>query len=489
MPPSNTFRLAGYPSVQAAVTAAIAAGPGSEVVIPKGDHPVTTTIDLTAAGADGLTIRGEPGARLVPSDTPTGALSTSRRFFKIGVDDDGRDNITITGLTFAAPAGGYGGFGTLDADEHAAIHLTDSTNCTVADNEILIDHGGVFVKGAASSNNRVLRNRIVGGWIVYSYAGAHRTVAADNTITGSPANAMSGVGNGTNPATDNQVIRNTILDAGRMGIEDSSSILRTHIVGNTIRRTGDDEVNGGDEHGLGISAVGRATLVQGNTVIDALHNAIELAGTGQRCIGNYLKGEAGDRTSEAVGGIIVNGGDVTGYPRGATIADNTILAGFREQITLFGACGSVSVVGNIGEDYSRAFLSLESNDAATRCTAAANVLRLTTPVADSVLRTGFVTYSGAGTGGVGCRVVDNIVTYEAAADSGTGDEYFVRAGTNGVLVMGNLFDGGGISSSGGVPRLGGNGATNTGLKVIANTFVGGATYSLTGYTSPVDQFN
>lgn len=339
---------------------------------------------------------------------------------------------------------------------------------------------GVLVKGSSNVDTEVTDNYISGGGgIVYSYSGASRTLAARNTIIGALGNGMSGTGNGGAGTynKDCRVVDNVIISPGRMGIEDWSQCRDTVIKGNIIQSPGALEADG-----FGISAVGEKSVIEGNEISDYLNYGIEANGAATAINNNRIRQVDNGKIHTGVA-IIINAHG-TGVETGAVVVNNAIDNSHR-AISVIESAGHVVVSNNTILDSVNG-VNINSTSAKTSFHCEGNVIKFTPPISGTTQRSAFNTYSTNNTGCKFAKIVNNLVQYESSAGPGTSSqgEWFVKVSTDNVLIAMNVFDAGGIANAGGNPRVGGVGVTSTGLAIIANKFLNGATFSTAGFTSP-----
>lgn len=251
-------------AIQAAINAAIAAGPGARVLLPPGTY---SCADLVIANATDLTIEGHGGA--VIEWQATGA--------RIGLQLSGTcDNVTIRGIHFL----GNG----LVADAHAGVYNLSGAvlsaikvlECVVEDCTLGISFNantsGSILNCTAAFN--VLRN-IVGEASGYGY-GLH-------------------VADGTGATTNTLLIGNSLDQCGRHSIYIARGF-GVQAIGNRIDRHRDATTDGA-ARGAIVVARGGGHIVQGN-VFTRPNNACIFA-------------DSGDIATETLSDVLIDGNVIT----------------------------------------------------------------------------------------------------------------------------------------------------------------------------------
>lgn len=443
-----------YTALQAALTAA-ATAPSRHVLLPAGTYNISNTLTVP----EGVIFEGAPGSVIRGHSTVTGTLDSSWRYIYV----NGVDRVTLRGLTLGTPVDTPAGAGGLETGQ--LIYILDSVGSKVegcvADWDAYGSHPVdtlqfVWVKGTGSLHNEIVGNYLTGLGIGYSYAGASHTRCANNTIVNARGNALSGLGN-TGFAEHCQVIGNTVSGGGRMGIEDWADIRWT-----VIR---DNHITGVDDYG--ISAVGKETLISGNSVNDVEGAyGIETGSHGMRVEGNDIRWT--DTGAIVTGtGIMVNnaGSDTDAAPSSCVITGNRIEnAGLG--VHTFAAPKSLIVSGN-------SFVNIKQRGVTvvTGSTGGAivsdNFFRYTDVALTPTHR--YAVYVEDANGPV--QVVGNSVHYTSGTTGSTNaDHGFLISASNTTLAGNSVINektGGGV-----VYSVAAGGATPTGCCFVANTFVG-----------------
>ena len=458
-------------AIGAAITAAVAALPasGGEVVVPPGAYTLAAT---TAITKDNVTITFLPGATIKPTSSPSGTLASKGRMFDIS----GRTRVTLRGARLLSPDS-EASF-SITYGEDGAVRIFNSTDCVVQDCRLTTAGDcGILVSGPNAIGNTVSGNKVTGAGITYSYGGAKATTCVNNTVRDAPSNGLAGTGNNNDSVAEGCVISgNHVFNSGRMGIEDWGSIRGSRILSNTVDRSGNDPTF--TDAGIGISAVGLDTLIQGNVVKDFRNFGIEVHGDGHRVIGNDIVQVAADRLDTADGVFVNSGG------RGALVQGNNIRR-VRRGLYAWHDCGVVEFIGNLIEDFLEVGIGCDITDPLSGYTASNNRLRITRPVKAGVIRYGITAFASAGNA-LGVNIARNHIQYAASAAVGVdGYEVSIQPVTPNTVVDGNVVYANGVTVQGLAPV----GATPPNVRIVNNTFLGGATKNVSGLPGVVDTNN
>lgn len=457
-------------------TTAIASGianaksSGKALVIPSGTYIVNQTFILDSS----VWIYGQEGSILRAGSSQTGDLAHRGWHFAVTAPD-----VTVQGLTIVAPVVPY----LNDFDEVASVHVMDAPRARILDNTFTGSEG-IFVKGPTTVDTQVIGNRLSGGpGIVYTYAGASRTLVANNVIDGSKGNAMSGTGNHGSAFNSGAIVENNIItNAGRMGIEDWGNCVDTIIRGNRIVRPGVLS----DDAGFAISAVGIRQIVQDNDIDDYEIYGIEASGNGTKVLrNNVLQNGSARGTGTAV---IING-HLANVTSGAEVIGNIIEAN-GIAVSVWSNAGLVHVEANSLID-NLVGVAVDSQDPLTGFEAINNTVTYNTPPVAVGSRRAFDTYSTGNTGVKSTLISNNTVTYNTGAwsEGASEDEWLAKIATDNVEISGNTFDAGSNHPATFIPKIGGNGATNSGLVVRLNRFLNGAQLDISWFTNPTVENN
>ncbi|QJD94404.1 right-handed parallel beta-helix repeat-containing protein [Mucilaginibacter robiniae] len=289
----------------------------------------TLIINRTLIVPSGVNITG---GTLVNGNNMSGYLLANGTFLKF----QNVSNSVIKNVTFKA-TNGFHLTGWLDAVVliKDAVNITVS-NCTFNLNQPYGKAGmeAVWITGPQSSKNNILSNKLKTCGIVYAENGASGTLVKGNSIINAHQNALTGTGNNAACASkDVSLIQNTIINAGRMGIEDFRYMDGTTIAANKIKGTGKSIKERVD--GMGISCVGYNSKVTGNIIEDAQTYCIESGGNHHILIADNT---IIDNELTATG-IMSN---VTSPPPSSHISNNSI----TRNNTIKGTYVAIAVFGN-----------------------------------------------------------------------------------------------------------------------------------------------
>ena len=347
----------------------------------RGDGHADDTAAIQAAlnaAPSGTTVLGETGATYVVSDTlsfpadqvtldlggasirmgkhgPAGSqLQANDTIFSIS----GRTGVRITNGKIARTVSGHAGSGISRLGRLAAlgtlsgatgnggmpylIHIVGGQNCQV-DHLTAACDGSLFAY-LYGSGHSISHNKIESGGIA-GLATRNATVQG-NTLTDSPADAISFTGFQGAPVVGTRYLNNTISGYGRVGIEEYSPdsglfCISPTFVGNTIASP-----SAANTSGTGISAISTRATVKNNKITDAEAWGIEATGLGTTVSGNQIDWSSRSKAALESTAIVIN----TSLPSDTEpviVRGNTINRG-ATGIELFGSAfyGPVTIEAN-----------------------------------------------------------------------------------------------------------------------------------------------
>jgi hypothetical protein len=417
---------------------------------------------LTIPSGGTLTSGGIKNAVLKASNTRSGLLGSRAIYINIS----GKNAVSVLGIKFQ-PA--------LNMTEQSAyantvILLSNSSNCTIADNtfdfNFLYAKGmsAIWITGPLAVSNKASGNVIKTLGITYCENGASYNIVQNNQLINASSNALGGIGNGTSPCTNNQVLNNTITNAGRMGIEDQQNTVGTIISGNTIIGAG--KMPGiALGLGMGISAVAKNTVVKQNKITDVKDYYIEVGGNNNVSV---LKNEIYD--SGKYSGIFVNftAKVANDLSKQTSIKGNSV-TGCSAGIETFGLATTqyITIDSNqVIDPVARAINIDAGNSVKSSILINNNTIRYNKPTNAS--RYGIVTYTRTSSSkqDYTFKVNGNLITYALNAGLGTGYDISMIIGFDNTAVTYNTINGYAGGRNVGVTN---NGAITNGVNFIGNT--------------------
>lgn len=445
------------------IDAALAlATPGVPVWFPPRQFVVNTHHDVLH---DYTVIEFAPGASIKLGDSPSGLLLSNGLVFRIVL----LTGVQVTNPVVDGPAVAWAWPG----NENAVFYIASSAHCrvtggrfTLTDTFTGVDGGGytnsmpaVMVRGP-SSYNEVDHNTVTGGGIIYSYAGSDSTYCHHNVLTSSQQNALSGTGNGgAGVYNDNCVVTdNVITSPARMGIEDWTNCRNTAIERNVITSAGS----------YALSSVSVGALIANNAVLNTVGAvAIETNGSGNRVINNRVRWTSGTPGT----GIMVNNSFVDSE-EGYLIQGNRIDGAYFAIDTISNCLDGV-ITGNRIRDWTTRGIDLAAITTLRPTVVSHNQLHQTVP--STTTRYGIY----IGTSNV--ILAQNNIQYASTASGGTNTDVAVTFGSasSGSLFASNTIHAGSIVAPG-IPQVNSAGSP-TDLKVVNNTFLGGAAVDVSGF--------
>jgi hypothetical protein len=281
---------------------------------------------------------------------------------------------------------------------------------------------------------------------------------------------------------DNHIEGNHILRAGRMGIEDWGTTRRTIVRGNTISGSGVVDAT----NGFGISAAGKASLIEANHVSDFHYSGIEF-GSSSMVVGNTIAQQAAGLLGTGYALYQANIPTWLEGDSGASIVGNHVANTEMGFILTNDADVIVDITlsGNTFKDYrSHGIWIFRAAATPGNAIISGNTFRVSDPTAE--VRTA-VRIAGSGYVPV---VIGNSIVYEGTATGGTADELAIWVAVDNARVSNNFIDGQNITftgSSGGGPTVKGIDSRQlspTGVQIVGNTLIGGAYIQAYYLTTP-----
>lgn len=244
----------------------------SVIYLKAGIYIINQTLNFKAK----TKLVGQKGTIIKAGKNMNGTLLTNGRY----IFAEKSDNSTIQNVQFDQSENPYN----FKEWANSCIFILDTQNfqvrqCTF---NFHLSYGtigmeAIWISGAFSKGNILSENQIKSLGIRYAENGADSTIVDGNFLEKAYSNALSATGNDPlDFSVGCKVLNNTILEAGRMGIEDWGNTDGTLIDGNTIDGSGYDPKQALD--GIAISAVGKNTFVFNNTVKSAKIYAVEVRG-------------------------------------------------------------------------------------------------------------------------------------------------------------------------------------------------------------------
>jgi len=416
---------------------------------------------LTIPSGVTLTAGGQNNAILKAANTCSGLLASRGIYINLS----NQNSVNIWGIQFQ-PADNM-----VDESTYAntVILLSNSSGCNIYGNNFSFSFAynkgmaAVWITGP-SKNNTIANNYIKTLGITYCENGASNNIVQYNQLVNSSSNALGGIGNGTSPCQNNQVLNNTVQGAGRMGIEDQQNTVGTIISGNKISGTGQSSTSAAGER-TGISAVAQNTVVENNIISNAKDYYIEVGGSNSIKVLNNTITDNGSTP-----GIFVNflGSSVASASKLTLVSGNTI-TGCSESIEAFGGATTQYLTissNNINDAVSHAI----DINVGTSTYSSLSILKnnITFTKSTSTGRYAISTYTNVNSGQQhdALNIENNVFTYNGTAPKSTGKDVSMLIAIDDVVIGYNTINGyaGGLNS--GVIS---NGAVTTGVSFIGNT--------------------
>jgi hypothetical protein len=445
----------------------------SVLVFNKGTYIINQTI----IARSGVKIYGKNGATIKGGGAISGTLSSAGRYFDI----ENCNNNQITNLVFVPSIKAF----SLGAWANSLIFIKNSTYTNVSYNRFNFNlpyaAGGVdaiWVDGAGANHTFIYKNTCNTVGIIYAEAGASNTLCQSNTVNNSHSNAIIAHGNGTVFGTGNQVVNNTINNAGFNAIDDFGLMDGTVIRGNVINGSGKSPTEGWD--GEGIQAVGVNTVITGNYIADAQAEYIELSSTNKTVQNNTLV----DKGNTAAGIVVnTNMNTQTNARSSATVIDHNTIYGCHDGVEIYGTYPtSVQVTNNTFYNPLSTAVEVINKSTTWNVTLSGNIFNMNKPNLQA--RNAVLTYTSTPSTTELVNLSNNTFNYATTAAGGAGGETAISAHTNGMTLVGNKVNGNGIKSSAGkeVTAMNDGGYKYTGYTFTNNTFSGCLWY-ISGYAA------
>ncbi len=447
------------------------------LVLNGGTYIINTTLTVRS----GVSIYGINGATIKSGNALSGKLLTAGTYLLTS----GTSKVNIINLNFAPGSKAF----TLGAWSNSCIFIANSVSTSIKYNRFNFTQPylatgieGVWVSGAGSKGTYIGHNVFNTVGIVYAEAGSSGTITVSNTVNNSHSNALCSYGNSTTYCTANQVLNNTINNAGYNGINDWGTTDGTLIKANIINGSGKSPSQGAD--GEGIQAVGVNTIVSANTIKDAQAEYIEVASTNKQIDSNVIVDTQG-----LAEGIVIN---CMGAPQ--PNAKSTVASIVHNNIT--GCSSAIEIIGNyspnvnllnnyISNPFSMG-INVNSNASSYNVTASGNTINITTPNKGTGNRRAISSYASPLTTGQLFTIANNTINYTSGAAGAAHGEVALFPFTNNATVTGNIVNSNSIKTGNNyVVALSSDGSKFTGYTIKNNTFNGSVVYDLSGFVSAV----
>ncbi|QPH41288.1 glycosyl hydrolase family 28-related protein [Pedobacter endophyticus] len=451
------------------------------IYLKAGNYLISQTIVLR----NGLKFIGQEGTTIIAGRNMQGTLLQNGRFLFANESN----NILISNVRFRSSDRRF----EFSEWNNACIFVLNSTNVTVDscffDFELSYSSIGmeaVWISGSKSKQNIIKNNKVHTLGIKYAENGADFTLVENNVLTNAYSNAITANGNNAGDEIEGcKVIKNTILNAGRMGIEDWGNTNGTVIEGNKLTGTGVDPAQ--EHDGIGISAVGVNVNVLNNEVTNSRLYAIEARGNyGVQVTGNKL---LNNPLSTAI--ILNFTFDAPKANLAAAKVSENEMENCEKGVHIFGDYqAEVSIELNVFRDVIAKAISLESGSSTYKIQVLNNKFLFTVKANSD--RYAFFSYTHYEPGAANQIVYasDNSIEYAGTASGGAGIDFgFVirtdRATINNLVVKGNN-----NRNAGNIPVLA---ITTLGARpnqcVITNNHIYGSAVELNGFTNSVQKDN
>ena len=408
-----------------------------------------------------LTSGGSKNAILKASNIRLGLLASRAIYINVS----NKNAVSILGIKFQ-PADNMTA---QTAYANTVVLLSNSRDCIVKDNtfdfKFAYSKGmcALWVTGPLSIANKISDNIVYTLGITYCENGASNNIIQNNQIINASTNALGGIGNGSSPCTNNQVLNNTITNAGRMGIEDQQNTIGTIISGNTIKGAG--KIPGiASGLGMGISAVAKNTVVKQNKITDVKDYYIEVGGNNKISVANNEIIDYGKYS-----GIFVNFTSNVAYDlsKQTSIKGNKI-TGCLKGIETFGTTITqyITIDSNLLIDPVARAINIDAGNSVK-----SNILINNNSIyynkQTNTNRYGIVTYTRMSSGKQAYifKVNGNTITYALNSGIGTGYDISMLIGFDNTSISYNTINGYAGGKNTGVTN---NGAITNGVSFIGN---------------------
>lgn len=434
----------------------------SVLVFTKGTYIINKTLVMRS----GVSIYGTNGATIKAGPSMSGTLLISGRYFSL----NSVSGSSVVNLKFLPSTKNF----TPGAWANAVFYISNSPKNSFKYNIITFNQAynasgieGFWVSGAGSTNNFIGYNKLYTAGMEYAESGASYNIIIGNTIQNAHSNGLSSHGNSTIYCKSNQVINNTVINAGHMGIEDWGKVDGTLLKGNVVSGTGKSPSESAD--GMGMSLVGINTVAVLNTLSDAKLMYMEIGGNHNCRIDSNLINDA----ASLIPGIVVNF-------RGSTPANTRAASSKVGYNTIYNCWEGISVEGDytpaatiIGNKiYNSKYIAINVNsNSSFNVNVTANNIIYSKPNVQS--RNAIVVYSTKLSSAQIITETNNTITYNTSANGGAMREIALLVAINNInftgnKVIGNNIKAGGIKVSG----ISANGNKFTGITLVNNSFSG-----------------
>lgn len=451
------------------------------IYLKAGRYLISETIVLPS----GLKFIGQEGTMLIADNEMKGTLLKNGRFLSTNESN----NVLIRNIQFKKSDRSF----EFSDWNNACIFILNSKRITVDscffDFELPYSSLGmeaVWVSGPNSALNIISKNKVQTLGIKYAENGADSTLVEQNVITHAYSNAITANGNNAGDEIEGcRVIKNTIQNAGRMGIEDWGNTNGTVIDGNQLDGTGLDPAQA--HEGIGISAVGVRINVLNNAVSNSQVYAIEVRGNyGAAVINNTLT------KNPAATGIILN---FTFDPPKPNLApaqvSQNLMNDCEKGVHIFGEHQArVAINTNVFRDVVSKGISLESGAENYRIDILNNQFMFTEKAKNE--RYAFFSYTKYESGVANQLVYasDNAIEYAATAAGGAGIDFGFVIRTDYATITNLTVQGNNNRNIANIPvyAISGLGARPDQC-TLSNNKIYGAEVELDGFTNSVQKDN
>jgi hypothetical protein len=434
----------------------------SILVFTKGTYIINKTLTMRS----GVSIYGTNGAALKAGPAMSGTLLVSGRYFSLNsVSGSSVVNLKFLPSTKSFTPGAWANSVFYIANSPKNSFKYNTINFTQAYKDAGIE--GFWVSGTGSTNNFIGYNKLYTAGMEYAESGASYNIIIGNTIQNSHSNGLSAHGNTSVYCKGNQVINNTIINAGHMGIEDWGNMDGTILRGNVVSGTGKSPTQSSD--GMGMSLVGVNTVAVQNTLSDAKLMYMEIGGNHNLRIDSNLINDA----ASLIPGIVVNFRSST--PAVAKTASSKIgyntINNCWEGISVEGDfTPAATVIGNRVNNSKYIAINVNSNSS-FNVNVSNNSVTFSKPNVQA--RNAIVFYTSKLSAAQIATETNNTVTYTSAANGGAMREIALLIALNNMNLTGNKVIGNNIKAGGvKISAISANGNKFLGMTFLNNTFSG-----------------
>ncbi|WPU95679.1 glycosyl hydrolase family 28-related protein [Mucilaginibacter sabulilitoris] len=441
------------------------------LVLTKG----TYIINKTLAMRSGVSIYGTNGAAIKAGPAMSGTLLVSGRYFSLNsVSGSAVVNLKFLPSTKSFTPGAWANSVFYISNSPKNSFKYNTINFTQAYKNAGIE--GFWVSGTGSTNNFIGYNKLYTVGMEYAESGASNNIIIGNTIQNSHSNGLSAHGNTAVYCKGNQVINNTIINAGHMGIEDWGNMDGTILKGNVVSGTGKSPTQNSD--GMGISLVGVNTVAVLNTISDAKLMYMEIGGNHNLRIDSNLINDA----ASLIPGIVVNFRSAT--PANAKTASSKIgyntINNCWEGISVEGDfTPAATIIGNRVNNSKYIAINVNSNSS-FNVNVSNNSITYSKPNVQA--RNAIVFYTSKLSATQIATENNNTITYTTGANGGSMREIALLVALNNMNLTGNKVVGNNIKAGGvKISAISANGNKFSGMTLLNNSF-SGALVELAGIT-------